>query len=324
MSAVHRILVPTDFSSNAECSVRYALAFAKNTGASIDFIHVLEPLCDRVIYDIALDEVNAEHVSQLACEVSKRRLDELALRATAMGIPAKTFLESGSAIDEIVDVAKKRGSALIILASHGHSGFDALVFGSTSEKLIRLSPVPVLVIKHPEYEFVQQGSVDIHLSKVLCPIDFSDFSKRVLPLAVTICRKYNATLILAHVVEPHIEVTPFLPELSMSQVESQESTVHAHLEKVANGIEDCDVERVVLEGSVHRELIGLIDAEGIGLVIMATHGRGGIAHAVFGSTAEKMIRSAPCPVLTLRPDLIPVDRAKSEVNSTEEVSHFFG
>lgn len=325
MSAVQRILVPTDFSSNAEYAIRYAFAFAKKTGATIDFVHVLEPLCDRVVYDIALEENNVANVNRIAREVSLERLKKLAHRAEALGIISDTHLESGAAVDVITALAKELGSTVVVLASHGHSGFDALVFGSTSEKLIRLSPSPVLVIKHPEYEFVQQDSLDIHLTKVLCPIDFSDFSKRVLPLAVTICREYNATLVLAHVVEPHVEMSPFLSELSMSHVEPQESTVHTHIEQVAKQIQDCAVDEVILEGSVHRELVNLIDAHGIGLVIMATHGRGGIAHAVFGSTTEKMIRSAPCPVLTLRPDLVNMELPKGEgVGKKGEVSHFFG
>src|SRR5690606_23531918 len=119
------------------------------------------------------------------------------------GVEAECHLRIGSVTDEIRQVAMDLGETLLVVATHGHSGFDAMVFGSTCEKIIRTAAIPVLVVKHPEHEFVRQPSDQIELRHLVVPFDFSELSKAAIPLASSLARRFGAGMTLVHVVEPH-------------------------------------------------------------------------------------------------------------------------
>jgi len=143
-----------------------------------------------------------------------------------------------------------------------------------------------------------------NIKKVLVPIDFSDYSKGSLIYAVSFVRQFNAELILIYVVEPVI----YPPDFSMGQIaipsvdlEIDKRAVE-ELEKLAEKEipHEIKVKTIVKTGKPFIEIIETAAEEEIDLIIIATHGHTGVEHILFGSTAEKVVRKAPCPVLTLR------------------------
>jgi len=142
------------------------------------------------------------------------------------------------------------------------------------------------------------------ISKVLVPIDFSDYSKSALKYAVNFVKHFEAQLILVYVVEPVI----YPPDFSMGQiaipsvdVEMDKRAVE-ELNKLANQEipGEIKVKSIVKTGKPFIEIIETAGEEDADLIIIATHGHTGMEHILFGSTAEKVVRKAPCPVLTLR------------------------
>ncbi len=142
------------------------------------------------------------------------------------------------------------------------------------------------------------------ISKVLVPIDFSDYSKSALKYAVNFVKHFEAQLILVYVVEPVI----YPPDFSMGQiaipsvdVEMDKRAVE-ELNKLANQEipGEIKVKSIVKTGKPFIEIIETAGEEDVDLIIIATHGHTGMEHILFGSTAEKVVRKAPCPVLTLR------------------------
>lgn len=143
----------------------------------------------------------------------------------------------------------------------------------------------------------------INIKKILAPTDFSQHSKRALQYAVELGRVHDAEIILGHVMEPPIYPTMFegaavaVPPLD----ESFHRQLREHLETMRKEeIGDLPCKVIVREGSPTNELVELAREEDVDLIVIATHGYTGIKHMLLGSTAEKIVRSAPCPVLTVR------------------------
>ncbi|MEO8400112.1 MAG: universal stress protein [Ignavibacteriaceae bacterium] len=142
------------------------------------------------------------------------------------------------------------------------------------------------------------------IKKVLVPIDFSDYSKGALKYAIDFVKAFNAELILIYVVEPVI----YPPDFSMGQIAMP--AVDVEMDKRADEEldsltkkeipDDTKVKKIVKTGKPFVEIIETASEENVDLIIIATHGHTGVEHILFGSTAEKVVRKAPCPVLTLR------------------------
>ena len=140
------------------------------------------------------------------------------------------------------------------------------------------------------------------LGKILVPCHFSDFSRAEVPVAAVLCRKFGATLVLEHVVDTWLDYPEFAPQIEMNNSPHLAKAAQESLDKLA-----CEQERVetiatVRTGVPHRLLAETIEKENIDLVVMATHGRSGLAHVLLGSVTERLVRMATCPLLTLHPN----------------------
>jgi len=142
------------------------------------------------------------------------------------------------------------------------------------------------------------------IKKILVPIDFSDYSKSALKYAVNFCKNFNAEMILIYVVEPVI----YPPDFSMGQIAipsvnaEWDERARQELDKLAKEEipDNVPVKTIIKTGKPFLEIIENAGELDVDLIIIATHGRTGVEHILFGSTAEKVVRKAPCPVLTLR------------------------
>ncbi|MDT3697017.1 MAG: universal stress protein [Ignavibacterium sp.] len=140
------------------------------------------------------------------------------------------------------------------------------------------------------------------IKKVLVPIDFSDYSKSALKYAVNFSKLFNAEIILIYVVEPVIYPLDFsMGQIAMPSFSTEWDTrAKEELDKLAKKEINSNVKTIIKTGKPFLEIIETAKEEDIDLIIIATHGHTGVEHIIFGSTAEKVVRKAPCPVLTLR------------------------
>lgn len=146
--------------------------------------------------------------------------------------------------------------------------------------------------------------MSITIKKILVPIDFSDYSKSALKYAVNFAKVFNAEMYLIYVVEPVI----YPPDFSMGQIAIPSITIEMderakeELTKLAQQEIPSEIKQqiIIKTGKPFVEIIETASEEDIDLIIIATHGHSGVEHILFGSTAEKVVRKAPCPVLTLR------------------------
>ena len=149
-----KILVPIDFSEFSKNALKYAVPFAKQFNAEIVLLYVVEP----TIYpaDFSFGQIGLPGIEE---EMRKRGTEELRKLATSEIqdiVKSRTRVETGKAFTEINRVAKEESADLIIIATHGHTGIEHAIFGSTAEKVVRKAPCPVLSIRTPEHEFVYE------------------------------------------------------------------------------------------------------------------------------------------------------------------------
>lgn len=146
--------------------------------------------------------------------------------------------------------------------------------------------------------------MELKINKILVPIDFSDYSKSSLRYASGFAQHFGASLILIYVVEPII----YPPDFSMGQIAiptpdiEMDKRAAEELDKLVEKDipKDLTIKKIIKTGKPFVEIIETASDEDVDLIIIATHGHSGVEHILFGSTAEKVVRKAPCPVLTLR------------------------
>jgi len=145
--------------------------------------------------------------------------------------------------------------------------------------------------------------MELQIKKILVPIDFSDYSKKALQYASSLAKQFNAHLSLIYVIEPVIYPADFsMGQVALPSIDVEMNTrAKEELENLAQKeISGLVFKTIIKTGKPFMEIIETAVEEDIDLIIIASHGHTGVEHLLFGSTADKVIRKAPCPVLTLR------------------------
>lgn len=154
-------------------------------------------------------------------------------------------------------------------------------------------------LAHEESQIPSQAVAQAPMFKlqtILVPVDFSDCSSKALQYAIPFAKQFSAELVLVHVIEPY----PIVPEMAPYDSQTLESGANA-LHALFQGIDEAVPARTSLrKGTPHLEITEAAREFNADLIIIATHGRKGLSRAVFGSTTEKVVRYAPCPVLIVR------------------------
>jgi nucleotide-binding universal stress UspA family protein len=297
--SITRILCPVDLSEFSRDALRHALALAEWYEAQVTVCHIYsapQPLLPvtGMPGDVALpppvklDEI-AEHVRQFCASSFQDS-----------GKPVEIVVTEGNAAKEIVSLAERLPADLVVLGTHGRSGFERLFLGSVTEKVLRTTRAPIMTIPPP----VTQPGPALYKT-ILCPLDFSDASTRALEYAVSLAQEADARLILLHVIENLLgeQGASEMGHLSVSEYDRYlEVDAMARLKSVvpeAARVWSAPEERVV-RGRAYREILKVASDEGVELIVMGVQGKGALTRLVFGSTTHHVIREAGCPVLTLR------------------------
>ncbi len=151
---LRRILVPIDFSEHSKNALKYAIPFARQFKASIDLIYVVEP----TIYpaDFSFGQIGFPDVEKELRIHGSEELENLIKNEIAGKVISRKVIRTGKPFYEINQYALEEDIDLIIIATHGHSGMEHILFGSTAEKVVRKAPCPVLIVRTGEHEFIKE------------------------------------------------------------------------------------------------------------------------------------------------------------------------
>ena len=147
---IRSILLPTDFSDCANYALSFATSFARQYGAKIICVHVIEPIVPTVGYTGMTEPLPIADISEQLEDSAERELPKLSECDECDGIDVEEVIVHGDAASEIVRVAGERKVDLIVISSHGRTGLGRIFFGSTAESVVRHAPCPVLVVKPPQ------------------------------------------------------------------------------------------------------------------------------------------------------------------------------
>lgn len=289
------MLIPIDFSPPSLKAIEFALPLIRRFGAELHLVHV-EP-------DYRFSAMVAMPLTVPEVEVAKRirrHLQGVAKKYAISLSPKDIHAPTGRPFEEICRLARNIGIDLIVISTRGNTGLKHLVLGSTAERVVRYSPCPVLVVRPPKGKAARRR---VAFKKILVPIDFSECSAQGLEYAKALARKFKARLILLHVVHPQYYVTndeymkfdlPALMEETEKAAEKQMRELRRRTDW--NGIK---VETLLETGHAGQRICDEAKDRGADLVVTSTHGTTGLKHALLGSTAEFVVRHAPCPVLVV-------------------------
>jgi len=293
---ISRILCPVDLSIVSRHALDHACALAKWYEAHLTVLYVCPaPPVPVPPTDLAGDVTVLPPLPPDVVEDGVRRfcgpLPDVHGRFSVVvksGTPAYEILEAADAAD------------LLVMGTHGRSGFERLFLGSITEKVLRSTHRPVLTVPPP----VERPTSALYKT-ILCPIEFSSASTRALEYALSLAEETDARLILLHVVEGAPDQPSFA---AIGHLNVRE--YYRHLEEDARARLTAavpDEARVwsrpderVTTGKAYREILTIAAAEHVELIVMGVHGMGPLHLRLFGSTTQHIIREAPCPVLTLR------------------------
>lgn len=271
-----KILVPTDFSKSAENALKVAAQIAKKNDGEIILLHLLE------IPHQGSDAVNHGHdlpELMLFKNLAIKRLDDLMDHECLDGIKVSEVIQFEMAFDGIMNVSKVNGVDLIVMGSHGASGFKEMFVGSNAEKVVRNSQIPVLIIKK-EYE-------DFQINNLVFASDFADEVKGSFQNVINFSNKFNAKLHLVTINTPNnFKSTLVANEIMNNFIANFEMKDYS-----INIFNDANIEKGVLNFAKH------INAEAIGI---GTHGRKGLAHFFNGSVSEDLVNHAHLPIVTFK------------------------
>lgn len=271
-----KILVPTDFSDHAYYALKVASQIAKKNGGEIILLHMLE------LPHQAGDAIGSGHdlpEIMLFKNSAINKLEDLMDDTTLDGIEVSEIIQFELAFDGIMKVSAKNDVDLIVMGSHGASGFKEMFIGSNAEKVVRNSDVPVLIIKKDVGEF--------NVNKFVFASDFTDEIKKPFNKVVDFANKFGAELELVMINTPSSFKPTRLAQDIMDNFVSN-FTINKFTTNIYN---DVNIETGILNFSNH------INADLIGV---CTHGRKGIAHFFNGSISEDLVNHALRPVVTFK------------------------
>jgi nucleotide-binding universal stress UspA family protein len=219
------------------------------------------------------------------------------------GIHLQVHARDGGAVTTILDEAKTLPADLIVLGTHGHSGFQRWVLGSVTEKILRRAACPVLTVPPPVTEPV--GDAVTMLKRILCPFDFSDSSLKALEYALSLAKEADAELLLMHVIEGLTDVQHWQQPTNPSLVEFlrlTEQNALARLREVLprDAATWCRPKELLMTGKPYEEILRVARDEEVHLIVMGVYSRNPIDLLFVGSTTNQVVRASSCPVLTLK------------------------
>lgn len=301
MIELRRILCPVDFSDHSRHALDHAATLARWYESTVDvlYVHPIVPVAASApgapLYTplMTTERDRGELLRSMHSFAGSRPGDDLVMHCDVI---------EGSAAPVILDRARELSSDLIVMGTHGRSGFERLLLGSITEKVLRKASCPVLSVPARVHGVAHTPPL---FTRILCAVDFSDCSMKGLDYAMSIAQEADARLTVLHVLDVPLEAQEYFAgesDVLRDYAASARDERRARLETcVPDAVRAyCTVDTLLAEGKPSREILRIAAEQQTELIVIGIHGRGAADLLFFGSTAQHVVREAACPVLTLR------------------------
>ena len=283
MIHVKKIMVPVDFSESSKKAVNYGLSLASEFQARLVLMHVAP--FDAALYDRAklqlLQLIPVEYRAQLDFEI---------------------IVKAGDVRAELLAAIEENEIDLVVMGSRGRSYFERLLLGSVTERMLRKVHVPVLTVSHldPEKEIHAPGAVP--LRRIVYATDLADGSEVGLQFSIRLARGLDAHLTVVHVVQAgdmvlHGMETAFLPDYAAEARAQATERLNKMVTRVSDG--SVPISTILTDGVPYENINRVAEETNADLIVINLQGKGRLERALLGTTAERVIRTASVPVLSL-------------------------
>lgn len=292
-----KIVIPLDGSLLAEQALSFLPRFVSPLQTHIDLVCVVQPW----VYALGMSEATPVSVINDLHENWQAYLHQQEIFLQGLGYTVQSHVLEGDIAAEILALAANKNADLIVMSTHGRSGFRRLALGSVAERVLHNATIPLLLVR--EGAALHTTNPIEHL---LVPLDGSSFAERSIPLAVELSTQTGATLTMLRVVQ---DLDAQNKQIIFKSEEAAEEAVNQwkllatrYLDELAKGIkaEGVKVSSMVLSGDPENLIGTIAETLPADLIVMSTHGRSGVSRWVYGSVANKVLRTASCPVLLVR------------------------
>ncbi len=298
-----RILVPLDGTARADDAARTAQQLAEHTGGSLELVYV-------------------ETEAGASDETLEAQMSRQLRKMTERGVQARAHKETGQPSERIVAASGDLGADLIVLAPHHRGALSRVLPAGITEQLLEQSRVPLLVCPAREHITAshQREMLSSAAGMVICPLDGSAVAARALPVAIAIAQQFERTLVLARVVEPiqGFGTGPSTHQILREAQREHELEAMRYLHDVRrhlarNGV---TAQSMLLLGDPAEEILGLSAAHETSIVVMSTHGRGGLSRVVVGSVTAEVFKRSTVPIVVVPPLYVPEEAAADATQRT--------
>ncbi|HXV81896.1 MAG TPA: universal stress protein [Candidatus Binatia bacterium] len=293
MKQLRRIIVGHDLAGGGETALKSALALAKRCGAALRVVHVVEPLH---AYQRISHPLTSPYTLEEITEKTGARLRELTASPELSRVQVEYEVRKGKPFIELIIAARAWLADLIAVGDT--SQVEEPFLGGTSERILRKAFVPVMVAKKP---------LSFEAKTFLVPTDFSSCARKAAEEALMLAKSFSGRVIFFHVLDLYSSYTvAYAQELGVSvptpppspeELEPEWESFLAGLDLEKVGWEKC-----AEDGQAAAAIVRKAKEMQADMIVIGTHGRSGLPHMLLGSVAEKVVRTASCPILTIRPE----------------------
>lgn len=304
MITYERMLVPLDGSELAEVVFAYAKELAGRLGTDVILLHVCAL---EETEQLPMRRAYIEHSVEIIKGQSEELQKKSGAQAGSKAIEVRGEVATGYPAEEIIRYAEANHVDLILMATHGRSGIKRWTMGSVADKVLRVSKVPVWLVRAGVPKEIVYDQLPTR--KILVLLDGSELAESVLPHVEAVAKQQGAgpvEVVLLTVCEPMLlpSYYPITMPLSwddhvtMCKRESEQ-----YLAKTEKRLKDTGlrVRSEVLTGKPADAIVDYVNKNPVNLIVMSTHGRSGLGRWVFGSVAEKVLLGVTSPILLIRP-----------------------
>lgn len=289
------ILVPVDGSKLAERALSLAIPLAEQHGARLVLLHAHEPVAPLVmgggapVRDAALDETHRAE--------SGTYLEKLAKRTTKLtSAPVEALFRDGKVVPTIAAVVASHGVGLVVMSTHGRGGFQRFWLGSVADAVVRHATVPVLLVRGARPVAKRLAGQPPFL-RVVVPVDGSERAEEAVTAAKAMLGTGHARMTLVHVVHPMTAAA----SMNLKR-DPEEEVLKGYLEPLAREVASATLEvrfELKVDHNIARMVNEAVETHDADLIAIAGQGMTGAQRLLVGSVADKLIRTAPVPVLVV-------------------------
>ncbi|MCI0619304.1 universal stress protein, partial [bacterium] len=275
MKIFKKILCPVDFSEYSILALRYATALAKDNDAELIVYHSIPDLTPAISY---LEGEFLLTVSDALLNNAKSTLNDWIKKFVSPDLVVEKIVGHGNPADSIVEISRKLRIDLLVMGTHGVTGYERFLMGSVTNRVLHKSSVPVLVVSKTSHHFIYENEKNpVQIKRIICPLDFDNNNLWTIGIALSFARKYDSEMIFLHVIN----------RKQNGKWHAREKNSLAKLEALAAPVmdENIPVKFLVCNGEAADVILKTAEEQNADLVIMGHHTRNPIDEIFLGSIA---------------------------------------